>query len=190
MRPENSRRSSASGESASSTRSAQMFPPTSSRYVLIASQSMLGLAISSTDGSTWRMALLVQGAVVLVQSAVVQRWSVVPNPTFDRRGCEPPVSLRAGSADESRQFESVELVVVQHRGFGDLIDVVGADLGVFHQHRGGSRVLEGHRGVLVDGRPRARQLTGGDPVPEGLGSAGLTMVVRACAAGNEPEPVS
>src|SRR5699024_12614434 len=80
--------SSASGESASSTRSAQTFPPTSSRYVLIASQSMLGLAISSTDGSTWRMALLVQGAVVLVQSAVVQRWSVVPNPTFDRRGCE------------------------------------------------------------------------------------------------------
>src|SRR5699024_694918 len=121
MRPENSRRSSASGESASSTRSAQMFPPTSSRYVLIASQSMLGLAISSTDGSTWRMALLVQGAVVLVQSAVAQRWSVVPNPTFDRRGCEPPVSLRAGAADESRQVESAELGLVHHRGFAGLI---------------------------------------------------------------------
>src|SRR5699024_3280237 len=187
---ENSRRSSASGESASSTRSAQMFPPTSSRYVLIASQAMLGLAISSTDGSTGRMALLVQDAVVLVQSAVVQRWSVVPNPTFDRRGCEPPVSLRAGAADESRQVESAELEFVHHRGLAGLIDDVGAGLGGFHQHRGGRRILEDHRGVVVDGRPRARQLTGGDPVPEGLGSAGLTVIVRAGAAGNEPEPVS
>ena len=50
--------------------------------------------------------------------------------------------------------------------------------------------LPAPRGVIVDAHPRTRQLTGGDPVPEGLGSAGLTMVVRACAAGNEPEPVS
>src|SRR5699024_924349 len=159
-------------------------PPTSSRYVLIASQSMLGLAISSTDGSTWRMALLVQGAVVLVQSAVVQRWSVVPNPTFDRRGCEPPVSLRAGAADESRQVESAEL-----GGVAVLSDDVGAGLVRVPPHRDGHRALADHRGVIVDAHPRTRQLTGGDPVPEGLGSAGLTMVVRACTAGNEPEPI-
>src|SRR5699024_5085292 len=189
MRPENSRRSSASGESASSTRSAQTFPPTSSRYVLIASQSMLGLAIRSTDGSTWRMALLVLGAVVLVQSAVVQRWSVVPNPTFDRRGREPPVSLRAGAADESGQVQSVLFGYGHNRGLAGLIDDVGAGLGGFHQRRGGRSSLEDHRGVIVDAHPRTRQLPGGDPVPEGLGSAGLTMVVRACTAGNEPEPI-
>src|SRR5699024_9880592 len=103
-------------------RSAQTLPPTSSRYVLIASQSMLGLASSSTDGSTWRMALLVQGAVVLVQIAVVQRWSVVANPTFDRRGCELSVSVRAEAADESRQVESAELVFVHHRGLAGRID--------------------------------------------------------------------
>src|SRR5699024_4708707 len=144
----------------------------------IASQSMLGLASSSTDGSTWRMALLVQGAVVLVQGAVVQRWSVVPNPTFDRRGCELSVSVRAEAADESRQVESAELGFVHHRGLAGRIDDIGAGFGSFDQHRGGRRVLEDHRGVIVDGHPRARQLTGGDPLPEGLGSAGLTVIVR------------
>ena len=63
------------------------------------------------------------------------------------------MSLRAGAADESRQVESAELGLVHHRGFAGLIDDVGAGLGGFHQHRGGRRALEDHRGVIVDGRP-------------------------------------